>query len=328
MELKQITTEEYKEKWDNFLKSQSYSQFLQSWQWADFIKSRNQEIYRYLLEENGEIIGVCFFYKENLPFGFKYFYCPRGPVFSYYTLNAMIQFINEIKKIAQEEKVDFIKIEPALKNDDFKKIGFQKSEKELQPAETLIIDITKNEEDLLKQMHEKTRYNIRLAQKKNIKIQLTKEDGLENFYSLMQKTAQRDKIRIHSKDYYQKLIKNSDAQIIEAVYEDKTIASNIIYFFGNTAYYLHGASDYEYRPLMAPFLLQWQTILEAKKQGCTLYDFWGASLKRKGWAGITRFKQGFCPNCELIEFVGPWDLPVSKIRYNLYKLLRKIKRVV
>jgi len=333
MQLKPITTEEYKESWDIFLTAQPYSQFLQSWQWGEFIKSQGKDIYRYLLEDNGKIAGVCFFYKESLPLGFKYFYCPRGPIFSNYTLNALIQFISEIKKVAQKEKIDFIKIEPALKTDEYltkelKNIGFQKSKKEIQPAETLMIDISKTEEELLRQMHEKTRYNIRLSQKKDIKIELVKNEGLENFYSLMQKTAQRDSIKIHPKNYYHKLIENTDAQIIQAVYQGKIIASNIIYFFGDTAYYLHGASDYEFRPLMAPFLLQWQTILEAKNRRCSLYDFWGASLKKPGWAGITRFKQGFCPNYELTEFVGPWDLPVSKFRYSLYSILRKIRKII
>ena len=82
MELKIITEQSYKEKWDEFVKTQPYSQFTQSWNWADFRKTNGNEIFRLAIEEKGKLISVCFFYIEQLPLGFKSFYCPRGPIIS------------------------------------------------------------------------------------------------------------------------------------------------------------------------------------------------------------------------------------------------------
>lgn len=336
MEIRQIINIEYKDKWDNFLISRPYSQFLQSWKWAEFQESNGNKIYRLALEENGKLIGTCFFYTENLPLGFKLFYCPRGPVFSdgHDIKQELKLFLDEIIKIAKEEKIDFLKIDPALRINEHKaqkiyELGFKKSEKEAQPIETLIININKTENDLLKQMHEKIRYNIKLAERKGVVVQLMKNaEGLDDFYKLIQKTAARDKFKPFLKKYYQKLLEKTDAQIIQAAYENQIIASNIIYFFGNTAYYLHGASDYEFRKIMAPHLLQWEIILEAKKKKCALYDFWGASYNKSKWKGVTRFKQGFCPDCKITEFIGPLDYAFSKPRYYLYKILRRIKNII
>ena len=109
----------------------------------------------------------------------------------------------------------------------------------------------------------------------------------------------------------------------------------MISFFGKTATYMHGASDNLHRDVMAPYLLQWQAILDAKKAGCTRYDFGGIATHyslltthRNKWAGITKFKTGFAPETPPAQFPGCYDIVLNPVKYNLYKILQKIRRTL
>ena len=265
--------------------------------------------------------------KHDLPLGKNYLYCPRGPVIRQKTdINL---FLKEDKKIAKQEKSIFLKVEPEtdLNLTDF---GFKKSLKEIQSSKTIILDIDKIEEELLKQMHHKTRYNIRLAKKKGVTVQridLEDKESINIFIDLLEQTAKRDKFHIHSKEHYQKMLEISGVKLFLAKYQDKIIAGILNSFFNQTSTYLHGASDYEYRNLMAPHLLQWQAILQAKEQGLRYYDFGG--IDEEKWPGVTRFKKGFLPsqqagNDQETHYPGAFDLVYRPIWYLGYNLARKI----
>lgn len=112
------------------------------------------------------------------------------------------------------------------------------------------------------------------------------------------------------------LSSNGIAKIIVAKYQDKIIATNLVIFFNDWCVYLHGASNYDYRDKMAPYLLQWETIKKAKQQGKKYYDFWGVDEKK--WPGVTRFKYGFAPNQDLTQYIGAWDEVYDAMWYNIY----------
>ncbi|MEA1937429.1 MAG: peptidoglycan bridge formation glycyltransferase FemA/FemB family protein, partial [Patescibacteria group bacterium] len=127
---------------------------------------------------------------------------------------------------------------------------------------------------------------------------------------------------------------NLTAKLYLAEYKNKTIAANIVLSFGDFCVYLHGASSSEYRNVMAPYLLQWQQILDAKKTGCRAYDFWGIENSQKfvkskvhkaknSWSGITRFKKGF--GGEERSYVGAYDLVFNWEKYYLYKVFKRIR---
>ena len=312
--------------------------------------------------------------KHDLPFGRSYLYCPRGPVMSQkfikskvYKVEVLSFLFNEIKKIAREEKSLFLKIDPPIDWNiehriwNLENSGFKKSPSEIQPRDTLILDITKSEEELLKEMKQKTRYNIRLAGKKELRITNYElridnkkifEEKFEEFWKLVKETSERDKFSSHNKNYYWEMLENLSktqkapqpcgtmeptnlqSRLYLAKYENKTIAANVVLFFGDMAVYLHGASSNEYRNLMAPYLLQWQQILDAKKAGCKKYDFWGIDSSQKsiklkvhkvnnGWGGITRFKKGFGGYEK--NYIGAYDLIFSNIGYTIYKIIKFVK---
>jgi len=290
--------------------------FLQSKEWLDFQKFLGRKVWQI------EGLNVI---RYELRLGKSYLYSP-------YCESKFLseKFFQELKAITKKENVIFFKAEP-INNVDLEKLGFIKSHN-VQPQKTLVLDIAKSEQELLGQMHYKTRYNIGLAEKKGIKTSArgampTGRQGsalggkyFEDFWKLMQETTKRDGFHAHPKEYYQKLLEIPNAELFVAEYNRKIIVANIVVFYEKTAIYLHGASDYEHRNLMAAPLLQWEQIKEAKKRGCTKYDFWG--IDEIKWPGVTRFKRGF--GGSEISYPGAYDLIFQPLWYKTYKLARKI----
>jgi len=386
------------EKWNHFVLEQDGS-FLQSWEWGEFQENLGRRVWR--LTDNsslfsgkdfGETRWVAQFIEYKLPMGKKYWYCPRGPLFKseikHHNSQAQIlkqikDFVAVAKETIEKERAMFFRIGPEIlieqsNNWPLNQLGFKRLPYDIEPSQTLILDIAKSEEELLAQMHEKTRYNIKLAERKGVKIKIIDvadpdfDKNLAEFYRLMGVTAKRQGIRIFPKEYYKKQLTinhNLSPKIAEtssgifvqpslnlkekknypqsfskqendsfaflgnkkeglknflflAYYQNKAIAANLAVFFGQTATYLHGGSDNDYRALMAPHLLQWAQIREAKKQGCSKYDFWGYDEKK--WPGISRFKKGF--GGQQINYLGLWDYPLDKKWYLIYRAAQKIRR--
>jgi lipid II:glycine glycyltransferase (peptidoglycan interpeptide bridge formation enzyme) len=202
---------------------------------------------------------------------------------------------------------------------------------DMQPRYNLIIDITKSEDDLLKNMKSKTRYNIRLAQKKGVTVFASKERKyVDAFCALVEQTAVRKEVSFHEKAHYEKIINilsDDHVQLYIAEYNGNVIATNLVSFYGGVATYLHGATADHDRDVMAPFFLQWQAILDAKARGCEWYDLGGVfpHTEDKGKQGITRFKQGFAPQETFFATHGSYDIVLSPLRYYSYRLAQKFK---
>ncbi len=342
-----------KKKLNDFLGAQPHAEFLQSWEWGEFQEKVEGKILRFGVEENGELIGAATLVKKTLPFGTNYFYCPRGPIVNYklqITNDKLFNFfIDEIKKIAENEKVVFLRFEPSNQF-TISNLQFPISKTiDVQVSKTIVLNLEPSEDDLLKNMHQKTRYNIRLAEKKGVKIRDAEKSPLERggcaaqtgcvtveefdkFWSLMSMTVNRDGFRLHSKEYYQKMLA-PDQEFIKLFFgefEGKIICAGIFSFFGDTAVYLHGASANENRELMAPHLLQWEMIKRAKNSGCKFYDFSG--IDEQKWPGVTRFKRGFLPTGQAggqeINYPGTFDAIFDKQKYLAYQIFRKIRRLI
>ena len=291
----------------------------------------------------------------RLPVGKSYLYSPRGPIWQ----NEKLRVENEellnqhIKKIAKKEGAIFWRHEPpatlntganefsrSVKNVRKERIGYLTDP--VQPKQTLIVDLTKSEEELLAGMHEKTRYNVRLAMRKGIRCEVSGVSDFEVFWKLMQETATRDKFHTHPRAYYETLLRVlgntpllnpptlvgggrvGEAMLVRLhiAYSDTTpLAAAIVGYFGDTATYLHGASSYEHRALMGPYGLHWTIMQEAKKVGYRFYDFWGTTARQHS-EGIARFKTGF--GGTIVDYPGTFDLPLNKFWYTVYRLGRKM----
>ncbi|MFA4873401.1 MAG: peptidoglycan bridge formation glycyltransferase FemA/FemB family protein [Patescibacteria group bacterium] len=215
--------------------------------------------------------------------------------------------------------------------------------RQVPPRATLLIDLTKSEKELLNDMHEKTRYNIHLSVRKGVAAdEVNPKDGFSIFWALMQDTAQRDKIGIHPRKYYEMMLQElnapgeAQAHLFIAKHQGKPLAAAILITCGDTATYLHGGSSSMDRNLMAPHLLQWKMIQFAKAQGMKWYDMWGISpqdtryktqdTKPDSWAGITRFKMGF--GGEEKEGAGTYDVVVKQFLYKLLTLAQTAKSIL
>jgi lipid II:glycine glycyltransferase (peptidoglycan interpeptide bridge formation enzyme) len=184
------------------------------------------------------------------------------------------------------------------------------------------------------EMKSKTRYNIRLAEKKEVQVFSTQEEQYQKeFIRLIGVTARRKGITPHEEKYYQTFFQTfpkDSWELIVAVKNHTVLAANVIAYCGEWSYYLHGGTADSHRDLMAPFLLQWRSIEIAKMRGCRFYDFGGVCIrvpqKNLAWEGITRFKQGFAPSTETIVFPGSYDIILSRRWYALYNTLRLLKK--
>lgn len=330
--------EEFKDHWDNFVKSNaSDGGLLHSWQWGEFQKSLSNRIFRLgVINNEGQLQAAALLVKHELPFEYNYLYCPRGPVINVLAVNDLNSLLAEIKKIAAQEKSFLLRVDPpwVLGHEELLiSAGFRKSEGEVQPKCSLILDLSKSEEELLLGMKQKTRYNLNLASRHGVKVKISSETAeIENFWQLTKQTADRDGFKPHAKEHYKKMFevlrKEGVIKLFIAEYENKIIGVNMVSSFGNTCTYLHGASSDIYREIMAPYLLQWQAILEAKKAGGAYYDFGGVNGRtfyNKKWDGITRFKTGFAPQTPPREYVGCFELVVNPVAYSIYKFARQVR---
>lgn len=304
--------------------------FLQSVAWREFQESFGRKTFN--------IDGKNFWaniIEHELPIVGKYFYIPRGPVMSVRGQNSNDQTeksISDLVDLSEKNRIGWIRfdaINSQALNFIQKKWRVKRAPHDMQPREIFMIDITKSSEELLKEMKSKTRYNIKIAQKHDVKI-VADRKYLDEFIGLVKITAKRDKITPHQDEYYKKMFEAIPAENMKlyiAEYGNKIVAANINVFYGKVATYLHGASDNDYRNVMAPYLLQWQAISDAKKMGYEKYDFGGVrtTIGSDGWTGITRFKLGFSSTTELMEFPGSYDIIIDPWKYNLYKLLQQIK---
>lgn len=340
-----------KDEWDGFVAENAEDGgLLQSWDWGDFQKKLNKKIWRIgIKNDSGELLTACFAFKDDLALGKKTIEVYRGPIIAKSqeprAKSILEKLLEELRKIAREEKAMVVRIDFGIKKENslhvtrytLQELGLRRAGRDIQPRSTLFLDLKKSKEEIMGGMKSKHRYNIRLADKRGVKVKISlgnKEKDFSKFWHLIEDTSKRDNFSIHDKNYYSDLIENKNIKLYLAEYKNKMIAGAVVGCFGKVCVYMHGASDNEFRNVMAPYLLQWQGISDAKDNGFDCYDFGGlksdkeTSASQKGWDGITKFKKGFFPEGELAEYLGLWEMPVKKFQYYIYQAIRKIKKII
>jgi len=335
MELRLIN-DSNKNEWDSFVKANSTGSFLQSFEWGEFMATQKEKIWRFAVVEGETWKAVFLLVMSKLKMNQRVLYIPRGPVIEEVShkekvLGAIFEMLDDM---ARREKAVMVQIDPHSNEfeweQSFDQHGFVKSEQNVQPRHTLILDIRKPDEEILNAMHQKTRYNIRLAEKKGIEVIV--DNGMyKEFLELLKKTELRQEIKMFSADYFQKILAVPFVKLYLAKYDGKIIAANIMIFWNDTATYLFGASDHEFRNLMAPHLLQWQAIKDAKAANCWFYDFWGAAPpdakgQEANWFGFTKFKMGFSPDAELTEYLGTYEKIYNPAIVGIYRFLQSLRK--
>lgn len=287
---------------------------LQSYEWGEFRKFR-QPVSRV----NGMLVVW-----TKIKFTPWYFgYIPMGPVPSETDIDLL-------KDEARKYNALGIRMEPNIKRTELNSEQLSVISKYLIPGrnlfkpKTYLIDLTKTEEELLKNMHPKGRYNIRVAQKHGV---VTREDNspeaFEKYLDLMfSGTAKRQGIYSHGRNYHIQLwkaLKNNIAHLFVAEYKKEIITADIIFEFNKKIYYAYSASRLENKEVMAPTLLLWEIIRWGKQNGDRIFDLWGAEEGK----GFSRFKEQF--GGQVVEMMGTWDLPVNKVGYRVFRLIEELR---
>ncbi|OGN13431.1 MAG: hypothetical protein A3J47_01600 [Candidatus Yanofskybacteria bacterium RIFCSPHIGHO2_02_FULL_43_22] len=307
--------------------------FLQTTEWLKFQESIGHKAWRF---DDSQIRANII--QHKVAFSKNYLYIPHGPEILFNNIsgglkNEVDNFLRYLKNLGKENKSIFVKIEPLtdLALETIFRKGIKRSQKHIQPSRTVIINLNLPEEDLLSRMHHKTRYNIHLAEKKDLRLE--ESTDTETFWKLLQRTAKKDRFYTHTKDYYEKLLKffqggELKTRLFFVLYNGRHIAGAIVLMYDDTIYYLHGAMDRDYKELMAPYFMHWEIMRRAKTQsfdntqdrGCHYYDLWGIDAQK--WPGVTRFKLGW--GGDVKEYPGSFDLTISKFWYLVYKIARRV----
>jgi peptidoglycan pentaglycine glycine transferase (the first glycine) len=290
--------------WKAFLVEHPSAHLLQSGEWGELKSAFGWEAVRII---EGQIGAQILF--RRLPLGFTFAYLPKGPVTASPPGSS---FWNSVNQVCRSRRAVFLKVEP----DGWKEKGgcsffnhhpFVPSPQHIQPSSTLVIDLTGSEVEIFNRMKPKTRYNIRLAGRKEVVVNPSNDIG--NFYRLMTVTGKRENFHVHSQKYYQRaydlFFPQRMCELFMAEFQGRILATLMVFAHGKQAYYFYGASSDEERNRKATYPLQWEALRWAHAQGCEEYDMWGipdeatdieeedAKAREDGLWGVYRFKRGF-----------------------------------
>lgn len=256
-------------------------------------------------------------------------YAAKGPVVRP-TLDLWEMVLAALEAEARRQRAIFVKIDPDVDAgsdlgmaliERLRRRGWTPSAEQIQFRNTALSDLTVGEEALLARMKQKTRYNIRLAERKGLRVR--QSNDFEVFCRLYAETAARDHFLIRPAAYYLSVMERMQSaglgQLLLAEAAGEPVAGVFLLRFGPTAWYFYGASSSQGRELMPNYLLQWEAMRWARDQGCTVYDWWGAPDRLDGsdpMAGVYRFKEGFGPS--FTSWIGAWDFAPNPLLYRGY----------
>ena len=335
--------------WDEFVKAHPHGSLLQTAVWAR-LKSRfgwhSQRVY---VKQDGEIMAGAQFLFRSYAWGMiKIGYVPHGPLVDWENKELVELALNQIDIVAHQNRVSIVKIEPLLwQNEDLsperwveicQEQGCVAPTDTIQPPRTVRIDLRPSEDDILKKMKQKTRYNTRLGPKKGVTVRLGTRKDIPAFNRMMVKTGQRNQFGVHDPKYYEvaydqfnQFLPGSVALFV-AEYEGEPLAGVMAFAYGGQGSYLYGASNNDHREKMPAYAVQFEAMKWAKRQGCEYYDMWGVpdedlddlegkfKERNDGLWGVYRFKRGW--GGEVVRTVAAADRVHNKLAYRIYKWRR------
>jgi peptidoglycan pentaglycine glycine transferase (the first glycine) len=324
-------------RWDAFVTGHPAGHLLQLSRWGALKARFGWQAVRLAVEQDGGLGAGAQVLFRRLPLGRTLAYVPKGPLMDFTDDAAATQLWAALHELARSRRAILLKVEPELPDEAdvatrFRGWGFRPSPQTVQPRRTMWVDLTADEEAILAGMKSKTRYNVRLAARKGVRVCEGTLDDFDAFYALMQETGARDGFPVHSRAYYQVayglFVPVDLARLFLAFYGDELLAALMAFACGGKAWYFYGASSNRHRNRMPSYFLQWEAMRWAKAQGCTAYDLWGipdedeATLeaqfteRRDGLWGVYRFKRGFGGRAH--RYLGAYDYVYSPLWYKLY----------
>lgn len=282
-------------------------------------------------------------------------YAPKGPLLDWTNESLRNRVLNDLQSLAKKQGAIFLKMDPDVVSgmgipdseediiensgqavmSELKWRGWGYSSDQIQFKNTVLIDLNPTEEELLARMKQKTRYNVRLAEKKGVALRVGTSDDLPMLYKMYAETSMRDGFVIREEGYYktvwglfmssgQSKIENRKSSMpftepLIAEVDGEPVAAIFVFYFAGRAYYVYGMSRDVHREKMPTYLLQWEAMKRAKAKGCAVYDLWGApdvlDESDSMW-GVYRFKEGL--GGKVVRTLGAWDFAPNQLWYKMY----------
>jgi len=340
--------------WNALIAQLPHPHFLQTWEWAR-VKARYgwrpmPFVWQSAAGSRQSAVAAGMILKRAiLAGGFAarmcVLYAPKGPLMDWNDAALRQRVLDDLKSFAKRQGAIFIKIdsdvvlgtgipgsEGAVEDNggqavrsDLQRRGWLFSSDQIQFSNTVLINLSPSEDELLSRMKQKTRYNLRLAAKKGVTVRVGTIADLPMLYRMYAETSVRDGFVIRDEDYYQTVwhtfMQSSipTAEPLIAEVDNEPVAAIFVFHFARRAYYVYGMSREVHREKMPNHLLQWEAMRRAKAAGCTIYDLWGApdefNESDPMW-GVFRFKEGL--GGQVVRTLGAWDFPASPMLYKLY----------
>ncbi len=328
--------------------------FLQSWQWAEIKCAYGWEKLPLVWHDaQGVLVAAAMVLRRSIKFAglpLCILYAPKAPLLAGQTPLLLQQVLHDLQCFARQQKAIFIKIDPDIQlgtgvpgtptaqadeaGDAFvallQQTGWQYASDQIQFKNTVMIDLEGSEEAILARMKQKTRYNIRLAQRHGVTVRAGCANDLQALYAMYAATAVRDDFVIRAPAYYldvwRTFMQAGMCQPLIAEVDGEMIAAVIIFIDGSIARYVYGMSTEKQREKMPNYLLQWEAMRYSKQSGCHYYDMWGApdefNEQDSMWR-VFRFKEGF--GGFVLRTPGAYDYPARPFLYQLYtKILPRV----
>lgn len=308
---------------ENFVQTSDFGSFTQSENWAKLKSSWKSEKIT-VNDENGNISGAMLVLIKKVPFlHTSFMYAPRGPVCDISDTDTLRKLLEKTKSVAEKYHSFMLKIDPMIESDDKKSMDILKSlnlhytgdlsdDNTIQSRSNYVLDIKgKSKEEIFSNFHSKWRYNIRLAQRKGVSCRYYGCEKIDEFYTLLSETGQRDGFCIRSKAYLKDMLNafGDNARLYMCYSEDGIPLSGALSIkYGKRVSYVYGASSSQYRNLMPNYLMQWEMMQWAIESNCNIYDFMGIPHyddESHPNYGVYRFKKGF--NGRVAKYAGEFD---------------------
>jgi lipid II:glycine glycyltransferase (peptidoglycan interpeptide bridge formation enzyme) len=295
-----------------------------------------------------EVMAATMILKRRIPIGgmaarLSVLYAPKGPLMDWTNEALCERVLDDLQSFVKKQGSIFLKIDPDVvlgtgipgSEEDvivdagqqvistLKRRGWEFSLGQIQFRNTVLIDLSASEDEILARMKQKTRYNVRLAGRKDVVVRVGTIDDLPGLYKMYAETSVRDGFVIRDGDYYREVwgkfmgVKMAEPLIAEV--NGEPVAAIFVFYFSERAYYVYGMSRAVHREKMPAYLLQWEAMKRARARGCRTYDLWGGPEEFDEsdpmW-GVFRFKRGL--GGKVVRTLGAWDYPPNKIWYRLY----------
>jgi len=339
-----------REEWNGAVSRLPGAHVLQSWEWGECKTRYGWSVDRRFWErEDSSLAAAAQILRRTIrigPVSAAVFYLPKGPLLDWRDGAVCGEVLSDLENAARREHAIQVKIDPDLVAGRYdpdsgrnasdpageetlhllRRRGWRYSTEQVQFGNTVLLDIRPGEDALLASMKQKTRYNIRLAQKRGVEVRPGSEADLPALARMYVETADRDGFVIRSEDYYldvwRAMLRAGLAQPLIAEVDGLPVSALILFHFAGRGWYFYGMSRAMHREKMPNHLLQWEAIRWLRAHGCSAYDFWGAPdafVETDPMWGVFQFKIGF--GGEVIRTAGAWDFPAVPLLYATYHLL-------